>query len=75
MDKDYRCYWHKRLGLTMPVSEKEIHELNVEVDKDGIIFSVDGIKAELRTEDFFEDFYVGVTACEGIVRLYNFEIE
>ena len=75
MDDDHKCSWHKRLGLTTPVSEKDIHELNVEVKENYISFSVDGVRAELRTEDLFDSFYIGVTACEGIVRLYDFSIE
>jgi hypothetical protein len=59
----------------MSVAEKDIHELNVETKAGYIIFSVNDIKAELRTEDLFEEFYVGVTACEGIVRLYDFKVE
>lgn len=72
---DHRCYWHKRLGLTMPMAEKEIHQLEVEIVEDYIIFCVDGIRTKLRTEDLFEQFYVGLTACEGIVRLYDVQIE
>lgn len=75
MNESYECSWHKRLGLSMPVSEKEIHELSAEIKSNYIVFSVDGVSAELRTEDLFQEFYVGVTACEGIVRLYNFKIE
>ena len=75
MDENHKCSWHKRLGLTMSVAEKDIHELNVETKAGYIIFSVNNIKAELRTEDLFEEFYVGVTACEGIVRLYDFKVE
>lgn len=74
-EADHRCYWHKRLGLTMPVAEKAIHQLEVEIVEDYIIFCVDGIRTKLRTEDLFEQFYVGLTACEGIVRLYDVQIE
>lgn len=75
MDENYKCSWHKRLGLTMPVSEGDIHELYVETKENYITFSVDGVTATERTEDLFDSFYVGITACEGIVRLYDFEIE
>ena len=75
MDESYKCFWHKRLGLTIPISEGKIHVLKAEVVKDGIIFEVDDVKAELRTEDMFKDFHVGVTACEGIVRLYELTID
>ena len=74
-EANHRCYWHKRLGLEVPMAEKEIHELSVEVRKDDIVFSVDGISCELRTADLFDEFYIGVTACEGIVRLYDLKIE
>ena len=74
-ERDHRCYWHKRLGLTMPVAEGALHTLEVQIHKDYIIYSVDGVRVKLRTEDLFEEFYLGVTACEGIVRLYDFQIE
>ena len=74
-EADHRCYWHKRLGLEMPVAEKEIHQLDVEVTKDSICFAVDGISAQLRTEDLPESFYIGITGCEGIVRLYDLQID
>ena len=74
-EADHRCYWHKRLGLKMPVAEKEIHELEVEILKDYIVYSVDGVSVNLRTEDLFEKFYIGTTACEGIVRLYDLSVE
>ena len=74
-EADHRCYWHKRLGLKVPVAENQIHQLDVEVTKDSILFAVDGISVQLRTEDLPETFYVGVTGCEGIVRLYDLEID
>ena len=75
MDERYACSWHKRLGLTVPVSEGDVHELTVEVAEGSITFEVDGVRAELRTEDLFDTFYLGVTACEGIVRLYALTVE
>lgn len=74
-EADHRCYWHKRLGLAMQVAEKDIHELEVEVIENYIVFSVDGVGVKLRAEDIPEKFHMGITACEGIVRLYDFEIE
>ena len=74
-EADHHCYWHKRLGLSMQVAEKEIHELEVEVINNYIMFSVNGVGIKLRTEDLPGEFHVGITACEGIVRLYDFEIE
>ena len=74
-EADHRCYWHKRLGLTMPVTEGDIHTLEVEILRNYIQFSVDGVSIKLRTEDLPEHFHVGLTACEGIVRFYDMEIE
>lgn len=71
----HRCYWHKRLGLNLPVAEGAAHELQVEIIRNYIVFSVDGVGVKLRTEDLPDTFHVGVTACEGIVRLYDFEID
>ncbi len=76
MDNEYKCSWHKRLGLDFSVSEGDIHELTVEVVPNYIKFSVDNRAVTmLRTEDLFSEFYVGITACEGVVRLYDFTIE
>ena len=75
MDENYKCSWHKRIGLEMPVTEGDIHELTVEIKENYIVFSVDGVTLATRTEDIFESFHIGVTACEGIVRLYDFTVE
>lgn len=72
---DHHCYWHKRLGLTLPVAEGDIHELEVEILRNYICFTVDGAGIKLRTEDLPERFHLGVTACEGVVRLYDLHIE
>ena len=75
MDENRKCSWHKRLGLNTSFAENDIHELEVSVEKDCLSFRVDGVSADLRVEDIFESFYIGLTACEGIVRLYDFSIE
>lgn len=74
-EADHHCYWHKRLGLNLPVTEGEIHELAVDVIRNYIVFSIDGVSVKLRAEDLPEAFHMGVTACEGIVRLYDFKID
>ncbi|MBQ3080146.1 MAG: hypothetical protein IJC48_09165 [Clostridia bacterium] len=75
MEKDYSCHWHKRLGVEYPVTENDVHTLTVETKENYIIFSVDGKKTTLRTEDLPERFHIGITMCEGIVRLYDFTVE
>lgn len=74
-EADHRCFWHKRLGLSMPVAEGAIHELEVEIIANYIVFSVDGVGVKLRADDLPETFHLGVTACEGVVRLYDLEID
>ena len=75
-EPDHRCYWHLRLGLNTPVTERDIHELNVEVVRDYIIVNIDGGEGvRLRAEDLPGKFHIGLTACEGVVRLYELQAE
>lgn len=75
MDGEHKCSWHNRLTLEAPMNEGDIHELRVEIKTDYISVEVGRVKFKLRTEDLFDSFYVGVTACEGIARLYDLSIE
>lgn len=70
-----RCHWHKRLGVEFPVAEGVRHELTAQITEGYLIVHIDGRRIELRVDDMFERFHVGVTACEGIVRLYDLQIE
>ncbi len=72
---DGKCSWHKRLGLDFSVSENEKHTLFAEIREKYLYIEVDGKKAQLRTDDLPESFHIGLTACEGIVRLYNMTID
>lgn len=36
----HRCYWHKRLGLNLPVAEGAPHELQVEIIRNYIVTSL-----------------------------------
>ena len=74
MDENHVCSWHRRLGVEFPVSENDMHILEAEIKEKEIVFSVDGIKATLRTEDLFEKFHLGLTLCEGIARAHEMEI-
>ena len=73
MDENRKCSWHKRVGVEFPVTENEIHTLTVETKENYIIFSVDGRKTTLRTEDLFSSFHIGLTLCEGVARAYEME--
>ena len=66
--------WHKRLGLTFPVAEKEKHTLYVKVVDKTLLIRVKDQDITLRVEDLPEKFHVGLTGCEGIVRLYEMTV-
>ena len=57
------------------VTENDIHTLTVTVEENYIIYNVDGKQTKLRVEDLPESFYIGITACEGIARLYDYTVE
>jgi len=65
---------YKVLGALFPVSEKEIHTLSAEIQKNRLIIQVDDRKFELFAYDLQESFLLGYTACEGYCRLYEMEI-
>ena len=69
------CSWVQRLGVAYPVAENEIHTLKLQVEKDQFIIWLNGQKNILHTEDIPETFHIGLTACEGIARLYDLKIE
>lgn len=70
-----KCHWHLRMGLTYSVAENAIHELKVQVLENALSITLNGQNTVLRTEDLPQSFHFGVTACEGIARLYDFKIE
>ena len=68
------CHWHIRLWLTFPLAENEIHELQVQVLDKELHITLNGQKTILHVEDLPYRFHVGITGCEGIARLYDFDI-
>lgn len=66
--------WHKHLGLTFPVAENEKHTLRVKLAKKMLLIQADDQTITLWVEDLPEKFHVGLTGCEGIVRLYEMTI-
>ncbi len=66
--------WHKRLGLTFPVTENETHTLRVNVKHKTLLIQAEDQSITLHIEDLPEKFHVGLTGCEGIVRLYDMTI-
>ncbi len=73
--EDGRCFWHKRLGLTFPVTENERHTLRVEVKESYLTITVDGFATALRVDDIPESFHIGITVCEGIARIHSLSVE
>ena len=69
------CTWHQRLGVEYPVAENVVHELTVCVQPDMLEITLNGQRTLLRTEDLPERFHLGITACEGIARVYELLIE
>ena len=69
------CFWHRRLGLEYPVAENTVHELIVQVQDQELIITLDDMKIFLHTEDLPEQFYVGLTGCEGVARIYDYTVE
>lgn len=72
--EDGRCFWHKRLGVQYPVAENTIHELQVQVLENQLVIRLNGQQTILRTEDLPETFHMGLTGCEGIARIYDWNV-
>ena len=62
------------MSMIKPTAEGSIHELNVKIMEQCAYITLDGQTTILRVEDLPEKFHIGVTACEGFVRLYDFDI-
>ena len=69
------CFWHQRLGVEHPVAEDTVHTLTVRVLEDMLEITLNGQRTILRTEDLPDTFHFGLTACEGIVRIYDWQVE
>ena len=75
MTDDHKCSWNNISRFKTPISEGEIHELSVKVEDKYVYFSAGGVSGNVRIDDLFDEFYIGVTVCEGIARLYEFTAE
>lgn len=70
-----KMIWHKKLGVDIPFAANEKHKLTVSRSGYYLDIEADGNKMRLRLDDMPKSFYVGITACEGINRFYDFDIE
>ena len=72
--KDGEVTWKQLLGVDFPVSGGEIHTLSVTVGTDTLEITADDRKILLAVEDLYPSFHLGLNACEGINRFYDFSV-
>ncbi len=74
--KEGKCSWNARLKLSRAVSESELHTLRVSVRENYLDIELDGeTKVTLRADDLPQQFHMGITVCEGIARVYDWQVE
>lgn len=66
--------WKQLMGVDFPVSEQDIHTLSVNITADTLEISADDRKMMLHIPDLYPSFHVGINACEGINRFYEFQV-
>ena len=66
--------WKLLMGVEFPVTCVEAHLLSVKINADSLEIRADGHNMKLRIEDMYESFHLGLDACEGINRFYDFKI-
>jgi hypothetical protein len=67
--------WEKIAHGEFPLQKNAEYRLQVQRRSAELTISVDGHIISCRCEAFPEELYVGVTACEGINRLYDFAVQ
>lgn len=67
--------WQKLLGVWYPVAEHTVHELKVTVLPQDLEFVLDGQTTRLHIEDLPSRFHIGLSGCEGLTRIYDWEIK
>ena len=63
------------LRLKKPLQTGVIHDVSVEIKKDRFVIQVDDLNVELHCDEIYEQFYLGITGCEGPCRFYDMAIE
>ena len=72
--QDDAITWKRLLGVEFPVTEGDIHTLSVKVVDKVLHIQADDHRFQLRVEDLFDRFHIGINACEGICRFYDLDI-
>ena len=73
--QDKKVTWKLLMSVSFPVSEDEIHTLEVEIEEDMLFVKADGKRMALWIDDMYPSYHLGINACEGINRFYDLEIE
>lgn len=73
--KDGKPSWEKVAYWNFPLKAQTQYKVEVRKDKKMLRVSVDGHEFGYLDESLPDTFYVGVTACEGINRFYDFQID
>lgn len=72
--KDGKQSYIKLVWATLKFKPKHKYDLKVTVKDKVITIKVDGNELGCTDVDLSDDFYVGITGCEGINRFYNFKV-
>lgn len=76
VEKEGGISWMLALGAEFPLEQDKEHTLSVEVQESLLIILVDGTrKFKLRIEDIPKSFHVGINACEGLCKFFDFTVE
>ena len=73
--RDGKVTWKKLMGAQFDVAEGEIHTLTAEIGTDTLAVEADGKRIQLYVPDLYTSYHVGITACEGINRFYDLELD
>lgn len=73
--QDGQIRWRNLLEATFPVAAGVPHDLTVQVDEAQFIIEALGRRWRLYVPQLYPAFHAGITACEGINRFYELQIE
>ena len=73
--EDDKLAWHDLLRANFSLEPGAKHEICLETNKKCVRATIGDKSIFLRIENLPEEFYIGVTGCENINRLYNLKIE
>lgn len=73
--EDGTVKYHKLMGLETALAPEVIHELSVEVQAEYLVITLDDLRVDLRCEEIYDSFHLGIAGCEGPCKFYSMEIE